>query len=379
MSYNIIKGSPTDYDDIIDFGNYVFNIDFPSLLPKIYRNHKEMAQYHHIVKEENKIKAMVGSFPLDLTVCDNYLKGRGIGTVSVHRYSRNSGYMKLLMDKAIAEIKADGSDFAVLSGQRQRYEYWGFTPCGINLNLYFNNSNIKHCDIDIKDNYKFAEYSDNVANDLAQAINLYNSQTVHAIREKDNFIEISKSWSNCILFIYKNDTFIGYLCTSENREKINEILLLNPDEIDKILVAYINYFKPLKAEIVLYMHRSKEFTKLSKFCESYSINSSANIYIINYINVIKAFMKLKNTFSPLSEGTLVLDIKKNGKYKIEVINGKVDVSETDMPYDISLSHIEASALLFSPSSFIDSAYNFTNPLIKSWFPLPLFYPELDNV
>jgi predicted acetyltransferase len=125
MRYSIIKGSPEDYEDIINFGNYVFNIDFPSLLPKIYNNHKEIAQYHHILKEDNKIKAMVGSFPLGLTVCDNYLKGRGIGTVSVHRYSRNFGYMRLLMDNAVAEIKAEGCDFAVLSGRRQRYEYWG--------------------------------------------------------------------------------------------------------------------------------------------------------------------------------------------------------------------------------------------------------------
>lgn len=147
----------------------------------------------------------------------------------------------------------------------------GVTPCGIHLNLYFNNSNIKHCHIDIKDNYKFAEYDDTLANDLEQAIKLHNSQTVHAIREKDNFIEISRSWSNHILFIYKNDIFIGYICTSENREKINEILLINPEEIDTIITSYMNCFKLLKTEVVLYMHRYKEFNKLSKFCESYSI------------------------------------------------------------------------------------------------------------
>jgi hypothetical protein len=62
-----------------------------------------------------------------------------------------------------------------------------------------------------------------------------------------------------------------------------------------------------------------------------------------------------------------------------VKDGIVNVDETDIPYDISLSHFDASALLFSHSSFVNSAYNFVNPLLKSWFPLPLFYPELDNV
>jgi predicted acetyltransferase len=379
MDYQIEKGNPEDYEDIIDFGNYVFNFDFPSLLPKLYKNHREISQYHHIVKKAHRIKAMVGSFPLGLTVCGNYLRGRGIGIVSVHRYSRNSGYMRILMDRAIAEMKAEDCDFAVLSGQRQRYEYWGFTPCGITLNLNFNNSNIKHCQIDIGNGYKFTEYDDAIANDLENAVGLHDMQPVHAVREKDNFIEISSSWNSRILFIYKKNEFTGYISTSDNYENIREILLTNPDEIDKVIVSYMKNFSLKKTSVVCCLHRPNEFMRLSRLCENHSINSSANIYIINYKNVIKAFMNLKNTFYPLSEGTLILNIEEKGRYQIEVKDGTVNVKETDIPYDISLSHLEASALLFAHSSFVNSAYNFTNPLVKSWFPLPLFYPELDNL
>lgn len=379
MDYEIIKGDSKDYEDIIDFGNYVFNVDFPSLLPKLYKNHNETSKYHHIVKEAHRIKAMVGSFPLSLTVCGNNLKVRGIGTVSVHKYSRKSGYMRNLMDTAIAEIKAEGCDFAVLGGQRQRYEYWGFTPCGISLHLNFNSSNIKHSTVEINDDYRFLEYHNDIMSDLDKAVSLHDSQLVHAAREKENFIDISKSWNSNILFIYKNDEFAGYLCVSDNYEDIREILLTNPDEIDKVIVSYMKHFNLKNCSAALHLHRSNEFMKLSRFCENYSITKSANIFVINYINVIKAFMELKNTFYPLSEGTLILNIEENGCYKIEVKGGTVSVEETDASHDISLSHFEASALLFSPSSFVNTAYNFTNPLIKSWFPLPLFYPEIDNV
>lgn len=379
MDYEIIKGNPEDYEDIIDFANYVFNVDFPLLLPKLYKNNRETAKYHHIVKESNRIKAMVGSFPVYLTVCGDWLKGRGIGTVSVHRYSRNSGYMKLLMDKAVAEMKEEGCDFAVLGGQRQRYEYWGFTPTGITMNLDFNNSNIKHCHINGEDDYKFIEYDKANANDLEKAVGLHDLQPVHVVREKDNFIEIANSWNSRIFFIYKNEEFVGYLCTSYNYEKINEILLTNPDEIDRVVVSCMKHFGLKNINVVLPVHRNYEFMKLSKFCENYSLNSSVNMYIINYIRVIKAFMNLKNTFCPLDEGILILNIEEKGRYKIEVKDGIVNVEETDSPYDISLSYIEASALLFSHSSFVNTAYNFINPLVKSWFPLPLFYPVLDNV
>lgn len=378
MDYKIIRGNSEDYEDIIDFGNYVFNIDFPSLLPKLYKNHRETSKHHYIVKEAHRIKAMVGSFPVGLTVCGNYLKGRAIGTVSVHKYSRNSGYMRSLMDRAIAEMKAEDCDFAVLGGQRQRYEYWGFTTCGMILNLNFNSSNIKHCHVELVDVYKFIEYDNAIANDLEKAVKLHDLQQVHSVREKNNFIEISKSWNSRMLFIYKNNEFAGYLSTSDKHEEIREILLTNPEEIDKVIVSYMKQFNLKNTSVVLYLHRPNEFIKLSRFCENYSINSSANIYIINYINVIKAFMNLKKILYSLEEGTLILNIEEKGRYKIEVKDGTVNVAETDIPYDVSLSHIDASALLFSHSSFVNSTYNFTNPLVKSWFPLPLFYPELDN-
>ncbi|WP_163193519.1 GNAT family N-acetyltransferase [Clostridium thermarum] len=407
MNYEILNGNLKDYEDIIDFGNYVFGIDFPTILPKLYKGHEETSVYHYIVKEAGKIKAMVGSFPLELMVGDSHLKGKGIGTVSVHRYSRRAGYMKLLMDRAMAEMEAEGCDFAVLSGMRQRYEYWGFTPCGLSLNLEFNSANIKHCNITVEDNYKFVEYNTDVdkrtaehtsaeqnttehistdkpktnelSQDLTKAIQLHNAQQVHAVRPEENFIDIARSWNSRVYFVYKNDEFAGYISAADNFERLREMVLVDPEDIDRVLISFMKAFSLQDTTVVMHFHRAKEFMKLSRFCESYSINGSANIYVINYKKVIEAFMKLKNTYQPLQEGTLVLDIKEKGRYKIEVKDGSVKVEETDADYDISLSHLDASALLFSHSGFVNTAYNYSHPVVKSWFPLPLFYPELDNV
>jgi predicted GNAT family N-acyltransferase len=379
VNYIITKGKIEDYQDIIDFGNYVFNVDFPTLLPKLYTNHEETAVHHHMVKEGHKIKAIVGSFPLVLRVGSHDLKARGIGTVSVHRYSRGSGYMKLLMDNAVKEMIEDGCDLAVLGGQRQRYEYWGFTPCGIDVKMNFNSSNIKHVKVGAMDNYRFVKYNESYANDLDKAIKLHDSQIVHAVREKDKFIEIVSSWNNNLYFIFNNDEFAGYICSASNGDKISEIILVEPRDIDKVIIAYMKQFDLKNTSVDMYLHRPEEFMKLRAFCENFSISSSCNIYIINYLKVIKAFMELKNTVSPLSEGLLVLRVEEKGNFKIEVKEGFVTVEETDKPHDIALPQLEASALLFSHSSFISTAFNVTNPLAKEWFPLPLFYPKLDNV
>ena len=379
MNESVTKGSNEDYEEIIAFGNRVFNVDFPSLLPKLYVNHQESSIHHHLVKEGNAIKAMVGSFPLDLNVCGIDLKVRGIGTVSVDKDSRGSGYMKVLMDNAVSEMRAEDYDFAVLSGQRQRYEYWDFTPCGVTINLNFNSSNIKHTKIATNDRYKFIKYDRSKDIDLAEAVNLHDSQLVHARRPKSAFVEISRSWNNNLIFIYKNDEFSGYLCASDNYQNISEIVLQNPQEIDKMFIAYMNNFNLEESHVVLYLHRSEEVMKLSSLCENYTISSSANIYIINYEKVIKAFMELKKTYSLLCDGTLVLNVKNIGRYQIVVKNGEISVQQTDMAYDLSLSHLDASALLFSQTAFINASNDFTHPIVKAWFPLPLFFPNIDNV
>lgn len=287
--------------------------------------------------------------------------------------------MKLLMDKALEEMKEEGCDMAVLGGQRQRYEYWGFTPCGITVELYFNKSNIKHSNIELSGGYEFGELDENCTEDLDKAISLHNGQKVHAIRERKDFPDISRSWSSRVLFIRKNSEFCGYLCVSSNGEKISEIVLTNPIDIDKVVISYMKNFSLNKLQVDLNVLKTQEFMNLSRFCEDYSIKSSCNIYVINYEKVIKAFMNLKNSLSPLTDGVLVLQIEDKGKYRIEVKTGAVTVGETDEAFDIVLSHLDASALLFSHATFINSAYGDSHPLVKAWFPLPLFYPVLDNV
>lgn len=378
MQYTISKGMINDYDDIIDFGNYVFNIDFPALLPKLYKNHSENSQYHHILKEGNKIRAVVGNFPLRLDVCGNSLKVFGIGTVSVHRYARNKGYMKLLMDKAMDEMSEEGFDMAVLGGQRQRYEYWGFTPCGTTINVNFNRSNLKHDNFD-EEKYDFRLYGENSSDDLSRAFELHESQPVHAYRKKDDFVDICRSWSSKLFFIYNNGHFAGYLCASENYEAVNEIFLTEPQKILHVIISYMKHFNLNNTSVTLYMHRPDEFLKLSRTCEGYSINSCCNIYVNNYKKVIKAFMDLKNTYSPLRDGSLILDISGKGRYKIEAAGGAVSVKETEEPTDISLTQFEAAALLFSHGSFINTEYDRISPVVREWFPLPMFFPHNDNV
>ena len=67
-----------------------------------------------------------------------------IGNVAVHPYSRGKGYMKELMRRAEIVMRQRGCDLAALSGQRQRYEYFGYYQACLEAVFTVTRNNLRH-------------------------------------------------------------------------------------------------------------------------------------------------------------------------------------------------------------------------------------------
>ena len=115
------RGTENYYDDYMDFINYVFGFngnrdDFKKLLPKIYRPEDKPVENSYIVAENGKLKAAIGAYDIIYNAFGEDVKIRGIGNVAVHPYARSKGYMKLLMNRAVEDMIADGVDTFVEIG-----------------------------------------------------------------------------------------------------------------------------------------------------------------------------------------------------------------------------------------------------------------------
>ena len=124
--------------EIIDFIDYVFSKahrphDFATLLPKLYGEHGDAAQHHIVVREEGKIAATLLCYPVKLHAGGKTYMTMGVGSVSTHPRARGKGYLGDMMKLADARAKELGAAVAVLGGQRQRYEYYGFQHGGYQL------------------------------------------------------------------------------------------------------------------------------------------------------------------------------------------------------------------------------------------------------
>lgn len=381
MKVEFLKAAEADFDEVVDFANYVFShdggkTDFPSLLPKLYKKDYQMMEYHYLVKENGKIKSLVGAFPMELSVLGQTLKVFGIGTVSVHPYSRGCGYMKQLMNMALGDMKEQGFHLSCLGGKRQRYEHFGYTPCGQKLSFTLNNENIKYrLNHYVNENLIFKGVTD----DIEQAYELYNKAQFKVTREKSVFLDWLRSWDFNVYFVYECNHFIGYVVVNKENTYISELVVKNDEDYIRVLATYIHNNKADFVNFELPVWEKQKIKQLTQVAEDVTLHHAYQFNVLNYEEIIAQLLHFKASYADLIDGVLSFEVLDYGMFVISVENGEVTVSKFEGECDVLLSHIEAMQLFFSPfgQHLVDD--ELFNHLIHSWFPAPLFMPTQDKV
>lgn len=407
------KASAADYDELIDFANLVFsqahsNTDFTELLPKLYKRNRFVPESHYIVKENGRIKALVGAYPIIYNVCGEPLKVFSIGIVCVHPYTRSKGYMKLLMNEAMRDMKAAGMDLGELGGLRQRYEYFGFTKCGTELTFTCNETNFRHrFHGTYPSGLSFAEIAPGDRATLDAVAGMYARKPAHAERHADMLHDILISWKGKAYAIMRSGEMIGYMSAQLNRGVIQEIYMPDASLLVEALGVFISQFKIKDLHVVLPPYEAELARRLVGFAEETEIETDGNFNALNYPNVLRAFVKLKcaalsESFAPalpdgctpalpdgcsqampdicapaLPDGKLtvrILAANADGadcNVTISVSGGKVDVRETGETPDYTFSHLEAMQFFFNPLSAHAYGPLASDAFTRALLPLPL--------
>ena len=364
-----------DWPKIIDFIDLVFSQsarphDFAALIPKVYGNAHNYSHIHAIALEDGDIRGCVAVLPVDMTIAGQQLHMGYLGSVSVHRLSRGAGHMKKTMQMQLEKAKADGLDLIVLGGQRQRYGYFGFYPAGHGYEYSVTQSNVRHAlkDVDASA-FTFEALESGEGSEYAYA--LYQQQPVCGSRTAENFAELALTFESKGWLVLENGQKAGYLIASNDGKGIREIVLEKPAQVPAVLKAWL----ALQQVRGLYVDAAPYNVTLNRtlaaFAEYYSLGQDGLVHCLNYANVIRCWMTLKNSISPLSEGMLRLSID-GETIEIKVADGVVSAEKTDTPADLSLTAEEAHYLLFSANRFYAPE---VSGIPADWFPLPLYIPR----
>ena len=367
-----------DLPKVIDFIDLVFSQaarphDFAKLIPKVYGDGHDYSHIHAIALEDGEIRGCVAVLPYDMTMAGQTLRVGYLGSVSVHRLSRGAGHMKKLMQMQIDKARADGCDMILLSGQRQRYGYFGFYLVGAIYGYSITHANVRHALADTNaSSFTFEKITQGEARDYA--FSLYQQQPMCCARPKERFAEYMLNFESEGWLIKNNGQNAGYLVSSSDQKGIREIVLEDGALVPAVLKAWMTCFGVRNLSLTVAPYDAALNRTLSAFAEGYSISAAEDMLCLNHANVIRAWMTLQNTVQPLSDGCVKLGIA-DEVLEICVSDGAVSVEKTSSPADLSLTAEEAAYLLFSHNRFCAPK---ANAIPADWFPLPLYVSRPDT-
>ena len=293
----------------------------------------------------------------------------------MHSYGGYTGYFKL-MDMALDDMKKDSVALSFLMGQKQRYEYFGYTPCGAVLNYNCTGANIRHHfkeGFESKIALKEIACEDTAAFD--EICRRHHNMNVHMIRPKERFIDIMATWEHRTIGVYQNDALIGYFTADMDYGEICELNI--GGLLAEILCIYLKQFQKDNVTIVVYSSETALINQLSAFAESVTVQNALSFNVLNYPAVLNAFLKLKSEITVLPEGALTVNIKDKCNITIAVSNNCPSVSITDNTPDLECTHVEAMQLFFSPVSAYTLGPLERNTFARGLFPIPLFVMSND--
>jgi len=378
-----LKADENDYENLVDLIDLVFSRGYPhnfeELLPAQYSRNNFMSGTNYIVKENGKIVANVGAYPVDYNICGKSLRISGITSVAVHPRTRSKGYMKILMETALEDMRKDATDLSFLNGARQRYEYFGFTPCGIRYEYYCDKYNIDHFfGKEHKANIVLKEAEKQDIEIFDKISDLYNTGNAYIKRPGERFVEIMNTWENKTLAIYNDDLFIGYLSCDKNQSSICELKIDGMDFLCDVIKAYMEHYRRNDVTFTAYPFETEFNAALSAFAGSVSIHNDGNYNVLNYPNVLNSFLELKCKNCKIPDGAITFSIRDVGNISISVSNNLPSVFFTDENSDIILTQMEATRLFFSPYSAFSLGLLDGNAFARCLFPIPLFIRRLDR-
>ncbi|MDR1046755.1 MAG: GNAT family N-acetyltransferase [Treponema sp.] len=391
MRVEYSRADINDYEEVIDAANYVFShdhrpTDFPALLPKLYKREYFMDAAHYLCREDGKIKAAVGAYPLEMKLCGTSLRGRGIGMVFVHPYSRSKGYMRELMNRALEDMRKDGMVFSCLDGRRQRYEYFGFSPAGTVFSFECNSFNTHHT---LGKNFvpsltprRLCPKDSSLIEEIRFMHEAKPEKGAGFVRRTDRFFDVLVSWENSVYAVLEGEKFSGYLIYNEKENLISEVNLKDSGRMAETIDLCLKSCPPGKAvKVISHPHETEKLKALSRFAESVSMERAYSFNIFNYRSFLDAFVKLQCSLRLVEDGAFVFEIENGERLCVRVSGGKAAVHEASPSETAGFKFgtLAATEFFFSPVTPYTSSLIAGNSFLRSLLPLPLFFESADGV
>lgn len=372
--------SAADYDELLTLFNEVFTrengypMDFEKELPRMWRHNDEYMARHLAIRENGRIVAALGVYPLPCRIAGQPLLFSTVGNVATHPAYEGRGYMSRLLGEAMRELDRIGADASRLGGLRQRYERFGYEICGTHYRFTLTPRNVRLAFPDSPPAvFEELTAGDTAAADLCRAF--YRTGGITLAREGDDFYKTACSW-RCTPYVVRDASGapLGYLAASRDENEINEFFGRDDDACVTMLAGW----QKKTGRPVTFRVLPEKPTLVRRFAataEEMCVEPACNFKILRFDRVTDALMKLRASSGPMPDGRFRLGIRDYGTLELYAEHGEAGCRMTDEAPAVTLSRGEASRFLFGPfPPLCEAAVS-----VPGWFPLPLSWNAQDRV
>lgn len=406
MGYKVERLTAKDYDELLHLLNTVFHKEegntFDVFLPVMWERTDERMSKHLAIRENGKIVAVVGVYPLPTIIYGEEIMFSTIGNVATLPEFEGRGMMKALMSQALLEAKRMGIDVARLAGTRQRYNRYGFERAGIDYVFKLNRKNI----IDyyggktvgnemlysgsqlsggkgFSKKFDFVQINLNDTNLIDDVMNLEQNSPLFVERgDREQFFKTLSAYQNGIWgAVDENGKLVGYINASKDKMQVFENRSNNVENQYQMLVEWLLHIgeREITIHTAPWEYQLNQF--LFKVSEKWSFCDTSMFNVFNWGKTLNFLLKIKSKYTYIPDGNFILKIEDYGT--VEFAGAKCFDSNKEP--QITLSHLDAirlllgSAPLITESNIFDFADERTRLYLQCVFPLPLWWCNQDRV
>lgn len=381
----VIQLQKEHYAQLIELLNHVFTLqnkremDFEKELPKMCVADDMHMQKHYGIFDGEKLVAALGAYPLKAKVLDEELLVYTVGNIATHPDYEGKGYMSAMLSKAMQELEYNHADISRLGGIRQRYQRFGYENGGAMYEFKLTSDNVARVFKDELDKVVFEKIERNDVEKLELANKLLTREKFYVDRKTDDgYFGIYTSmiaWRNQPYLAKIGDKVLGYLCVSPNGNNIAECFAYEKETMMKMLCAWQ---KQVGATISFRFqpHQVEYIQGMSGICQSINVSIPSQFKILNWEKVIRAFIKLKASYTAIPKGILTIHIEGYGGLKL-FVDEDIGCERYDGECAISLTALDATRYLFGPLP--PETVGKANAIASAWLPLPLSWNLQDRV
>lgn len=396
MDYKIERVKAEDYDELLEMMNRAFHKEgersFLFSLPVMWERDDEHMSKHLAIRDNGKIVAVVGVYPLPTVIAGQPVMFGTIGNVATLPEYTGRGMMKCLMTEAIKEAKKMGMDVARLGGLRQRYNRYGFENAGVDYQFVLTPKNLKDyysSDLSGEEAFHqelmFRKISLEDTEFLRFVMNLYKTKDMYVDRGgPKQFFKTLSAYKNGIWVALRKDGMpVGYVVASVNGATISEHCAVSPEEEYRMLCEWILFAGVKELTFHTAPWECELNQKMGKLCEKWNLIDTSHFNPFCWSKLLDALLKIKAKYSIIPDGNFILKIEGYGTVEFN----KDQCVDTDKTPHMELSHLDAVRFLLG-SLPIEAVCDLGGSVdmtverrmyAQSVFPLPLWWCNQDRV